>query len=1042
MTNIWDRTPATLNISEAACFQALTWKSYDLDDEFCITCCGCLENGKSVALTITDFKPSFFVKIPTKTSATWSSRYTEAFKNTILKKLGRKYSQLSNVKTVKAKTLYPFTNQTKFLFLKLEFNTLAAFKTASYFFKHPIKNPDASIINGFYEPYETNIDPMLRFCHSKNVNMAGWLKIDAFHNTPHISNCAFNISAKFNNITPINDKQATAPFVLASFDIECDSKATRDRHRNKYEVHADTDSKRKLTTIFPDAKKDGDEIKIICTSLWKYGTEHYLKHAVCVSPWGEVPDTGADICHCVNNEKELLISWFGFMKKYDPDVMMGWNIYGFDDEYIFNRLERNNLSYLMEDCGRLKEINGSMKDSKLVTSAYGTNFFRIMDFPGIYKVDLYVWFKKETKLESYKLDRVSEKFLGENKVDLIPLDLFFKMNIDATTMSECVKYCVQDTLLPLRLTKARMIFINLIGMANITRVPIEWLITRGQQIKVFSQITYETRLANILVPTWDKKTDSDEKFLGATVLHANKGAYFEAVSGLDFASLYPSIMIAFNLCYSTMVLPEDVHKYSADPNIELENIKWQQHDENTNESVEQSYWYVQNIQGVLPRILDKLWKQRKAVKKLMKQAARDNDETLEGIYNAEQLAIKVSMNSVYGFTGATNGFLPMKPIASSVTAKGRHLIEITKNHCEQNFECDVVYGDTDSCYVKFVARNKDTNAIINPEEPGYMEEIFRLSELATVSCNTHLYKKPIDLEFEKVMYPFFLFTKKRYAYLEWTNTDKPNHLEAKGIHLVRRDVCPYVQEISKTVLNTMFYERNVKKAVEQAELAVGDLITNRVPVSKLKLSKTLKVGYKCSKCHTAENDHGLCICPSKIPTINLPHVQLAKRLKEQNSIDPPQPGERVPYVFIEGVGLQHERVEHPDLINASTKPDGMYYLEHQLRVPLQTLFELVLTPENGWPNGTSTLFEKGHYSETIALLKTNAKEREQRHKFQQRLNYTAKFTIGTKVKRKINSTESIHGIVTNVDYENGRIAVSLENNKNCNIFPDSLSIIS
>ncbi len=1036
---LWDRTPTPL-ISQETSFQALTWKSYDYEEQFVITCCGCLENGKSLAVTITDFKPAFFVKIPENKRKSWSARHNKAFHDTIAKKLYNKANQLISVKPIKAKVLYPFTNQTNYDFVKLSFSTHAAFKSASYIFKKYINGN--ILINGKYDPYETNIDPMLRFCHSKHINMAGWINVKTFNNTPHFSCCSRNISTHFNNIEAINDKQATAPFILASFDIECDSKATRDKHKHIYDPNANIEDKKKLTTIFPDASKIGDEIKIICTSLWKYGTDKYLKHAICVSPWGEIPNTGADICQCVKNEKELLIGWFAFIKKYDPDVMMGWNIYGFDDQYIYTRLEHHSLLHLMENSGRIKQIEGSMVDAKLVSSAYGTNFFKIMDMPGIYKVDLYVWFKKETKLESYKLDRVSEKYLGENKIDLIPLDLFFKMNIDSPSLSECVKYCVQDTLLPLRLTKARMIFINLIGMANITRVPIEWLIIRGQQIKVFSQITYETRLANVLVPSWDKdKLSSDEKFLGATVLHANKGAYFEAVSGLDFASLYPSIMIAYNLCYSTMVQPEDVDKYKDDPNIQLENITWDQFDEPSQQYTKQSYWYVQNIQGILPRILDKLWKQRKAVKKLMKLAAKNNDEELEGIYNAEQLAIKVSMNSVYGFTGATTGFLPMKSIASSVTAKGRQLIEITKNHCEENFECEVVYGDTDSCYVKFVARRSD-NTIIKPEETGYMEEIFRLSELATTSCNKNLYKKPVDLEFEKVMYPFFLFTKKRYAYLEWTNTTEPNHLEAKGIHLVRRDVCPYVQNISKTVLNTMFYERNVKKAVEQAQLAVGKLITNRVDVNELKLSKTLKVGYKCSKCHTTENEHGFCICPSKIPTINLPHVQLAKRLKEQNSIDPPQPGERVPYVFIEGVGLQHERIEHPDLINDSVKPDGLYYLEHQLKTPLETLFELVLTPENGWDNGTSSLFENGAYADTIKLLKDSSKEREQQHKLNQRIKLTAKFKTNDKISRKISATESVNGTVTSVDYENGRVAILLDNSKKCNIFPDSLTLLN
>tara|TARA_X000001036_G_scaffold324387_2_gene302933 strand:- start:1721 stop:4789 length:3069 start_codon:yes stop_codon:yes gene_type:complete len=1018
----WLRTPKPFKGSEI-CFQALTWKAYDYEDQFHITCCGCDEIGNSVAVTFNDFHPRYFVKVKNP------SRIKTELDN-LEKTLTKVYKDnFISISIYKLKQLYPFTNGEKFNFFELRFATLKHFKWSSKKLK-----------SYGYELYESNIDPFIRFCHIKNINTAGWIKLEKFIDDKTYSRCTYNISASFKDVIPLPDKQAVAPFILGSYDIECDSEATRIRNKDKFILDASNEDKRKLATIFPDATKNGDKIKIICTTLWKYGTDEYFKHAIAIAPCEE-SETTADCCVVVENEKELIQEWFKFIRNYDPDVIMGWNIYGFDDEYLFKRLVKYNLENLLEDAGRIINIEGSMKDQSLVSSAYGTNFFRIMDIPGIYKVDLYVWFKKETKLESYKLDRVAEHFLGENKIDLLPVDLFFKMNIDKDKMAECVKYCVQDTLLPLRLTHKRMIFINLIGMANITRVPIEWLITRGQQIKVFSQITYETRQAGVLVPAWDIKEDSDEKFLGATVLHANKGAYFEAVSGLDFASLYPSIMISNNLCYSTMILPEDLPKYQKVEGLNIENIKWMQKNDETEEMEEHSYHYVQNIgsnphEGILPRILDKLWKQRKSVKKLMKQAAKNNDHTLEGIYNATQLAIKVSMNSVYGFTGATRGFLPMKPIASSVTAKGRKLIEITKDFCEKNYECEVVYGDTDSCYVKFVARDDNGN-ILKPKDKGYMQKIFDLSEHAAQACNVNLYRKPVELEFEKVMYPFFLFTKKRYAYVEWVDPNKSDHLDAKGIHLVRRDVCAYVQDVSKQVLNTMFYETDVTKALSQAHKAIGDLLSGKVEAKKLQLSKSLRTGYKCSVCHTQEVNNR-CNCHPNPPTINLPHVQLAKRLRLQNAIDPPVPGERVPFVFVEGSGLQHERVEHPELLG-DKQIDGLYYLDHQLKVPLETLFELVLTPENGYPHGVSHLFEKGLHANTIKYLKDNEKIKEATFKLNQRTEATRTFSPGMRVKRKIKANEFVEGTIEKIDIENTKLTIILDNGKKCSILPDTIS---
>ena len=154
---------------------------------------------------------------------------------------------------------------------------------------------------------------------------------------------------------------------------------------NKFDINTQRDIKKELPTIFPDANRRGDQIRIICTTLWKYGTDQYLKHAVCIAPCN-TDETDADICECAQNERELLIKWFAFIKNTDPDVLMGWNIYGFDDEYIYKRLKLHDLTDLMTSCTRISNIEGSMKDAKLVTAAYGSNFFRIMDMPGIVKV--------------------------------------------------------------------------------------------------------------------------------------------------------------------------------------------------------------------------------------------------------------------------------------------------------------------------------------------------------------------------------------------------------------------------------------------------------------------------------------------------------------------------------------------------------------------------------------------------------------------------------------------------------------------------------
>jgi DNA polymerase delta subunit 1 len=174
---------------------------------------------------------------------------------------------------------------------------------------------------------------------------------------------------------------------------------------------------------------------------------------------------------------------------------------------------------------------------------------------------------------------------------------------------------------------------NHIEMSKVTRVPLEYLITRGQSIKVFSQIAYETRKAGYLIPVLPK-VQTEGTFQGATVLEAKVGYYTRPVAGLDFASLYPSIMIAHNMCYSTVVLEE---KY-----LNIEGFEYSSIDCGGGLICT----FVQNQNGVLSGILQSLWKNRKLTKKEMNATT---DPFIKTVLNAKQLAIKVSMNSIYGF---------------------------------------------------------------------------------------------------------------------------------------------------------------------------------------------------------------------------------------------------------------------------------------------------------------------------------------------------------------------------------------------------------
>eukprot|EP00959_Pyramimonas_sp_CCMP1952_P350438 7341944-Pyramimonas_sp.AAC.1 len=220
-------------------------------------------------------------------------------------------------------------------------------------------------------------------------------------------------------------------------------------------------------------------------------------------------------------------------------------------------------------------------------------------------------------------------------------------------------------------------------MARVTYVPLNFLLQRGQQIKVFSQICRATRLAKMLVPTIDTGKEAGS-FVGATVLDARKGAYMDRViTCLDFASLYPTIMRAHNLFYSTIVLNPRLQTEEAlharFPNTEFRRVEL---------SDDKVCFFAQSPQGILPKLLEQLALSRKQAKKDM---ATTNDPAMKQVFNGKQLAFKVSMNSIYGFCGAF--MLPCQAISASVTTIGREMIAHTKALVEQYYPgSEVVYG--------------------------------------------------------------------------------------------------------------------------------------------------------------------------------------------------------------------------------------------------------------------------------------------------------------------------------------------------------------
>jgi len=599
-------------------FQAVAWESHDLEEEkrFVVRAYGRSADGQSVAAS-TFFEPYFFIKLGSRTVPDVRG---------------------AKVQYVSAKDLWGFQNGVQSRFAKLTFRTHREFRSASYVLERDN-----------WPVYEANLDPILRFMHVSGCTSTGWIDVQDAEEDPDTT-CDVNLRGV---LVPV-DHEGLAPLKIMSFDIECHSS----------------------TGAFPDPKNPEDAVFQIGMTIKEFGRgQAPERKCLCLKK-----TSGPDV-ESFETERDLLRAFGAFLRKTDPDIITGWNIFGFDLEFLFVRALRHGVEPLW---GRRTDVPSELVVKHLSSSALGSNELRMVPMVGRYVFDLFQDVKREHKLESYSLNNVSKHFLKSQKFDMPVKEIFRRFSEgDPDRLGEVAAYCLQDTALPLQLMDKLCQIQNQVEMAKACWVPLSFLSERGQQIKVFSQMAKKARELGFLIPTFRRGGGSggeDGGYQGATVLEAQTGAYYGPITALDFASLYPSIMCAENLCYSTLVMDP---KWGDVPGVEYKTFG--------------PHKFAQSSQGkpvvsLLPTILTDLKAYRKKAKKLM---AASEGTPMEAIYNGQQLAYKISMNSIYGFTGASKGMLPCVAIASTVTMRGRQMIEETKNYVEAHFPgAKVRYGDS------------------------------------------------------------------------------------------------------------------------------------------------------------------------------------------------------------------------------------------------------------------------------------------------------------------------------------------------------------
>lgn len=853
-------------------FQVLTWDARDENDDHIIRIFGKTIKGESVCVT-TKFIPYFFVKVPGTMTP-----------NSVIQYVKRTCPDIVNMDVVEAKDMEGFQNGATSFFLQIHCQNLMSRRNISNRLRKNITG-----LSNKLKIFEANVDPVLRLMHRTGIQSTGWIDTTDVCERAYHTKVQIDLQCNdWRQLKPL-DTTEIAPFVIASIDIECYSS----------------------TGKFPSPSVPGDACFQIAISLLRFGEdEPYEKTCLCYKD----TDKNIDGCSIVSykSERDLLMGFSEYLNDHDIDIITGWNIFGFDLEYIMERGMVNNCPLAFYRMSKLRDYTCTLSRKKLSSSALGDNELKLVPMPGRFIFDLFHEVKREYKLDSYKLNNVSQIYLGDQKIDMAPKEMFARfVREDPVELREVAEYCIKDTLLPHRLIAKLSTLMNLLEMAKATWVPLSYLVERGQQIKVFSQLTKKAREMGFKVPAYEYGHVDNTGYIGATVLEAQSGAYYTPITALDFEGLYPSIMMAHNLCYSTLVRDK---KYDNLPGIEYERFG--------------EHTFAQNVPSILPSILSELKLFRKQAKKDM---ANSTGATKQ-MYNGKQLAYKISMNSVYGFTGASKGILPCVAIASTTTMKGRNMIDDTKKYVETHYPGSKVrYGDTDSVMIEFdVGKRTGKDAI---------EYSWELGEKAADEC-TKLFKAPNNLELEKVYCPYFLYSKKRYAAKLWTKGKNGemnmDYIDVKGLQLVRRDNTPHLREVCKELLDVVLDSSDTTAPQALARKRALELLEGDVPNDKLILSQGLSDTYKVK----GEN---VSVLSEEIGNINQAHVQVVRKMRERQPGSEPQSGDRVPYILLntgDPKARAFEKSEDPVYAREHNLPiDYPYYFLNKFLNPVCDLLE-------------------------------------------------------------------------------------------------------
>lgn len=867
---------------------------------------GLTPTNESVYVLIPDFTPYVYIELPEQIK--WNSDSVSRLCDYLDSFLGK--NRPVKKKFVYRRRLY-FYSKTKYPYLVLSFRDKMCISRLQTQLAKPITVPGVCASTVF-KIHECDASPVLQMTSIRKVGTAGWMSFTGTHvdEEERESMCRHEYRASWRTFNPSSLTQTVDPLVM-SFDIECNS----------------SDITRMPSSDVPDDKVFQVGICLFnSTSTKKYLLSLGHPSQECV---------GSEInVQTYRTEHELLCAFTSFIQEHDPQVITGYNIFGFDIPYMVARAKHTLCISTFDQQGCIAGEHAKETEIKWSSSAHSDQKFQFLDAEGRLYVDMLSVVKRTHKLDNYKLSTVAESILSNvSKDPLKHTDIFEAYRLFTPKPLGVVgKYCVQDSYVVQRLVQATQIWIGMVEMARTCNVPMSSLYTRGESIKVYSQV-YRYCMYEGIVVEKDAYKDGGN-YTGAYVVDPVPGVY-DMVVPFDFASLYPSAIIAYNIDFSTLVTDNSV------PDELCNVIEWEDHVNCEHSAVKKTgaasicsknkYRFIKEPLGVIPTIIQNLLAARANTNKELKDVKKSGGpEPLINTLDKRQLSYKVSANSMYGAMGVKAGYLPFMPGAMCTVEIGRRSIIKAANYIQEKHNGRLVYGDTDSAMVVFDDVGTDTQKC--------WQRCFEIQKDVEA-----LFPKPMRLAFEEKIYRrFFILTKKRYMATTCDSSGVvSNKIVKKGVLLARRDNSKIIRDIYESIVLAVFHGSTASDVISMFVEKTMDLFTRNVDIASFVMTKSVREisNYKTRELPEDSKKRLKLLrelkCSEETYSGLPPHVQLAERMRSRGMIV--DSGSRIEFVvcgeYNDRLCNKLEDVDYFTEFSSVLRIDPLYYM-HLLSNPI------------------------------------------------------------------------------------------------------------